>query len=194
MIACAACEIGGVGRRCGVALGLADMRSGVGDDAGLLETLFHLLFRDVYGGHDDMAGREVHELQDALAEVCLHDVDALVFEMFVEMALLREHRLALHHLLHLVAVQDVAHYGVVFVGVRRPVYVCAVGCRSLLELLEIVGEVCDGVFLDVAGSLAQLFPFRYVVCEAVAPLSDTPECLVVPADALGITVEFRCPF
>ena len=141
-----------------------------------------------------MAGGEVHELQDAFAEVCLHDINALLFEVVVEMALFCEHRLALHHLLHFATAQYAAHDGVVFVGVVRPVDVRAVGCRRLLELFEIVGEVRDGVFLDVAGSLSEVFPFSYVVRKVVAALTDAPEGLVVACDPFGVAVEFPSPF
>ena len=73
----------------------------------LTEAVAYLLTMDVEGRHDDVAGCQLHHLQDALAQVGLHHVDALLLQVLVQVALLGEHALALHHLFHLVVMQDV---------------------------------------------------------------------------------------
>ena len=126
-----------------------------------------------------MARCEVHELEDALSEVSLHDVYALFLQMLVEMAFLCQHRLALHHFPDSVAVHDIDDDAVILLCVLCPVYVGSVLCGSLLEHLKIVSQMCYGVFLYVVCRLAQVLPFWYVVCEGVTALAHAPECLVV---------------
>ena len=101
----------------------------------LAERVAYLLAVNVQGWHHDMTGSQVHHLQDALAQVGLHHVDALPLQMFVQVALFGEHALALHHLFHVVRRQDAADDAVVFVGILRPVHMHAVGLRPGLEHL-----------------------------------------------------------
>ena len=69
------------------------------------EELGHLLALDVDGRHDDVARTLVHQLEDALAEVTLDDVDTACHEVGVQLALLAEHGLTLHQALDAVLLQ-----------------------------------------------------------------------------------------
>ena len=126
------------------------------------EHLGHVAAQLVHRRHDDVAGRLVVELLDALAEVGLDHLDAAVLEEGPHVAFLGQHRLALDQRARR-ARQDVEDDLVVLGRVARPVHVRAVLDRVALELLEIVGEMGERVLLDRGGQRAQLFPFRNAI-------------------------------
>ena len=95
--------------------------------------------------HHDVARRLVVELLDALAEVGLDDLDAAVLEERPHLALVGQHRLALHQDLCGVLLEERIHDLVVLGRVARPVHVHAVRHRVALELLRVVGEVRERV-------------------------------------------------
>ena len=154
-----------------------------------LEEPPHLLLRYVYGRHDDVAGPLAHQLQYALAQVCLHHLYSALLEKGVRAALLGEHRLALHHLLDAVAAQDVEHGRVHLPGVFGPVHGRAVGCGAVGEAFQIGVEVGQRVLLDVARRLAQPLPLAESAGHAVALVAQCPECGVVPRGVVAVFEE-----
>ena len=90
-----------------------------------MEQLADVLLLEVDGGHHDVAGRLPQELDDALAEVGIDDLDPPLDEVGVQVAFLGEHRLALHQALDAVVAQDPVDDPVVLVRVARPVHVGA---------------------------------------------------------------------
>ena len=126
-----------------------------------------------------MTGCQLHHLQDTLAQVGLDDLNATALQVLVEMAFLREHALALHHLFHLVFLQDIQDDGIIFLSILCPVHMDAILHGILLKLFQIVGQMGDGMLLDLTGSLAQVFPLRKVLGHTVALLAHTIEGLVV---------------
>src|SRR6266567_4568994 len=64
-------------------------------------------------------------------------------------------------------------------GVAGPVHLGAVLLRACFELLEIVGETCKRVLLDLGCEAAQLLPFRNATCLAVALEPEIPKPSVV---------------
>ena len=139
-----------------------------------------------------MARRQLHQLQYALTKVGLHHVDAVLYEVLVEMALLCEHRLAFHHLLHTMLTHDVHHDGVIFVGILGPVYYGAVLGGVALKLLKVLSQMGHGMFLYLTGSLTQLLPFLQLIGQAVALGTHAPEGLVVTRHFLGVAQELFC--
>ncbi len=73
------------------------------------------------------------ELHDPLAQVGIDHFDAVPFQERIEMALLGEHRLAFHELLHAVPLQDTEHDLVVLRRIASPVHLTA---RALLLALR----------------------------------------------------------
>ena len=69
-------------------------------DSLLLEHLSHFLTLQVDGRHHDVAWLLVQELDDALTQVGLYHIDSVLLQIRIHLALLGEHRLRLHHLLH----------------------------------------------------------------------------------------------
>ena len=157
----------------------------------LLKQLAHLFLRDVYGRHHYVAGLLVHQLQYTLAEVCLHHVYAVLLEVGVHLALLGEHRLAFHHLLHAVVAQYAEHDGVELSGILGPVDGDPVFFGVAGKLLQVFVEVCKRVLLDGTCGIAQLFPFACLVGHGVALGPQRPESLVVPCHFLGVGKECR---
>ena len=158
------------------------------------EAIAYLLAVNVQGRHHDVAGRQVHELQDALAQVGFHHVEARSLQVLVQVTLLGEHALALHHLFHLVAIQNVLHNAVVFIGILGPVHADAVFHGVGLKLLQIVGQMGGRVLLDLAGGLAQVFPFGQSLGHVVALLAHTEESLVVATHHVVVLQIALCSF
>ena len=120
----------------------------------LSEEVAHFLLCDVYGRHHDVAWLRVHELNDALAEVGFHHLNAVFLEERVHLTLLGEHRLALDHLFNVVLAQNLQYSLVELLCVLCPVddnsVFLGIGC----EEVEIVVHVCYGVSLYVACHLS----------------------------------------
>ena len=129
-------------------------------DALLLEQFAHVVVVQVDGRHHDVTGLLAFQLDDALAEVGLDHLDTLRLQEGVHLALLRQHRLRLHHLLDMVLLQDVIHDVVELLGVLRPMHDTTV-------FLGIGGKLVQIVALDGTGLLAQLLPFLQTVCHIV---------------------------
>ena len=160
----------------------------VGKDPG------HVPAELVDGGHDDVARRFVVELLDAFAQIGLHDLDAAGLEKRPHLALVGEHRLRLDQRARPARTQDVEHDLVVLGGVHRPVHMRAVLYRIALELLQIVGEMGERVFLDRRRERAQLLPLGQVLALAVALLAQVPQPPVVKLEVVLGLDELRGRF
>ena len=57
----------------------------------LFEEFAHVVVVQVDGGHHDMAGLLTFQLDDAFAKVCLYHFDAVLLQIGVHLALLRQH-------------------------------------------------------------------------------------------------------
>ena len=133
----------------------------------------------VHGRHHDVARRLVVELLDALAQIGLDDFDAAVFQEGPHLALVGQHRLALHQQRGLVRGHDLEHDLVVLGGVACPVHDGAIGLRVALELQQVVAQIRQRVFLDRRREQAKRFPLGHRLALAVALLAQVPQALVV---------------
>src|SRR3954469_16103190 len=104
----------------------------------VVEQLADVLLLEMYGGHHDVARRLLEELHDPLAQIGVDHLDPALSEVRVQVALLGEHRLALHEARDAMPAEDPVDDPVVLVAVARPVDVRTVGEGVALELLEII--------------------------------------------------------
>ena len=159
----------------------------------LVEELADLLLLLVDGGHDDVTGRLLGELDDAFAEVRVDHLDAALNEIGIEVALLSEHRLALHQPGHALVAQDSVHDAVVLVGIARPMHRRAGGSGVPFELFQVLGKPRERVRLDLRAEAAQLLPFRDEAAGDVPLVAHEPDRLVVPVQAGIVRDELRGP-
>ena len=117
-------------------------------DAFLLKHSSHFLTLQVDGGHHDVAGLLVQQLYDALSQVGFHHINAMLFEVRIHLALLGKHRLRLHHLFHVVILEDTEHYLVELLCILCPVHLDTTALQILGEHIEVIGQMGDGMFLD----------------------------------------------
>src|SRR5215203_7553315 len=91
----------------------ADERSGIRQPRGraevLVEGVADLFLLQMDRRQHDVARSLLAELDDPLAEICVHDVDAARLEIRVEPALLGEHRLALDEATRPRALENAVH-------------------------------------------------------------------------------------
>ena len=137
----------------------------------------------------DMARFGVHQLDDALAEVGLHHLYAMLLEEGVHLALLGEHRLAFHHLLYVMLLKDVENNLVELARILRPMHDDTIAGGIVGKHLEIFVHVGDGVALDEVGLFAELLPFFHSHRHIVSLGSHRPEGGVVPFRLVGILEE-----
>ena len=142
------------------------------------------------GRQDDVAGRQVQQLHDPLPEVALHGIHAPLMEVGRQSALLREHRLALDEASAAVLADELPDGLVHLGGIAGPVDHHAVGRGVALELLQVVGQMAQGVLLDLRREVPELLPFGNTLHHAVALLAHGIERLVVPGHAPGVGHEF----
>jgi hypothetical protein len=121
----------------------------------LVKHFAHLGALEMDGRHDDVTGRLLLELDDALAEVGVDHLDAARLQVGIQVAFLGEHRLALHQSTGAVALEDAVDDAVVFLGISRPMHLDAVRFGVRAELLQVLAETREGVILDPGGGLAQ---------------------------------------
>ena len=150
------------------------------------ERLPYFLLREVDRRRDNVARMFATQLHDALAKVGVHYVEAALFEVGVEAALLGEHRLALHQVPDIRSHEDVVHEPVVLLGIARPVHGGAVRGRSSLERDEVFVEMRERVLLDVRRKLPEHLPLRHLVDGAITLLAREPDGAVMPIDACVI--------
>src|SRR5438552_3389961 len=158
----------------------------------VVEQLPDRLLLAMDGRHHDVGRRLAAELHDPLAEVRIHHLDALRLEVLVEMALLGEHRLALHQARHADLAQDPVHDAVVLVGIARPVDPRPRGDGVALELFQVFGQLRERVRLDLRSQAAQLFPLRDEAAGDVALVAHEPDGLIVPVQAGVVLDELGC--
>ena len=80
-----------------------------------------------------MTGCQFHHLQDTFTQVGLDNLNATPLKILIEMTFLGEHTLALHHLFHLVLLEDIIDDGIIFLSVFCPMYMDAILRSILLE-------------------------------------------------------------
>ena len=113
-----------------------------------MEQLANLFSLRVDRGHHDVAGRFVTQLDDPFAQVGVNDFDPMPLEERVEVALLGQHRLALHELFDVVLLQDPQHDLIVFGSVTSPMNMDSILPGVGFELLQQIGQVRERVLLD----------------------------------------------
>src|SRR5574344_844121 len=86
----------------------------------LFEKLAYTFTFDVNGRHNDMAGFQISQLKDTLAQVGLNNIHAMLNKEIVHVALFGKHRLALDHLLNTMVTQNAIYNGIEFVGILSP--------------------------------------------------------------------------
>ena len=71
-----------------------------------MKELAHFLLHDMNGWRNNVAGMLVTKLHDPFAKIGISDFDALMFQVRIEPALFREHRLRLDEMRHAMARQE----------------------------------------------------------------------------------------
>ena len=160
-------------------------------DTLLLEHLTYLLTLQVDGRHHDMARLLMQELDDALTQVGLYHVNAVLLQIRIHLALLGEHRLRLHHLLHVMILQDTEHNFIKFLCILCPVHLYPAALQILGKHIEIIGEMGDGVHLDFRRMLAEVFPLRKFLRHFISLLTNRPEGSIVPGGLLYVLRKLR---
>src|SRR5215831_8813400 len=106
----------------------------------LVEKLTDLFLLEMNGRHDDVTGGLAPKLHDALPEVGVHHFDAVQFQIGIEMALLGEHRLALHDAPNAARGEDGVHDAIVLFSAQRPMNLRPERYRFFLEVLEVIRQ------------------------------------------------------
>ncbi len=141
---------------------------------------------DMDGGHDDVAGWFVAQLDDPFSQIGIDDLEAVSFEEGVQVAFFGEHRLAFDYLLDAVLLQNAEDDFIMLGCVLRPVDRHAEGLCVGFELFEVVGEPGHGVQFDLRGPFAEGLPFGEGVDRFIALRANEPDGLIVPMGAAGI--------
>jgi hypothetical protein len=128
----------------------------------------------------------VPQLDDALSQVGVDDLEAARLEVGVEAALLGEHRLALGDAANAALGKQSADDAVVGLRIRGPVHDGAGGRRPLLEAGQIDVEVVERVGLDRRGLGAQRLEVGHPPDGVVAPAAEVVDGGVVAADGLRV--------
>ena len=149
----------------------------------LVEKFAHILLFQVDGRQHDVAGRFFPELDDAFAQVGIHDFDALFDQVFVQMAFFGEHGFALDHALHVVFFENAVHDLVVFLRVFGPVDGHAVLAGVGFEFFQVLIQVGKYIVLDLGGDLPKFFPLGERPGGIIPFLADEPKGLIVPVGA-----------
>ena len=158
----------------------------------LLKQFSHVVVVEVDSRHHDMARLLSLQLNDALAEVGLHHLNAVLLKVWVHLALFCEHRLRLHYFLHAVLTQNTIDNLVELTCVLCPMNDTSVFLRIGCELVKILVQVGYSVTLYLRSFLAQLFPFIESQCHFVSLCAHRPECCVVPRCIFLILQKLLC--
>ena len=118
-------------------------------DTLLLEQFAYIVVVQMDGRHHDMAGFLSLQLDDALAKVGLYYLDAVSLQIGVHLTFLSQHRLRLHHLLHVVLLQDAVDNLVELCSVLCPVNDAAILLSIRSELVEILVKMGNRMSLDL---------------------------------------------
>ena len=111
----------------------------------LFEKFAYLFPFDVDGGQYDVARFEMHQLQDAFAQIGLYNIDAPLHQERIQSTLFGEHGFALDEMVDVMLIQYFVDDGAVFIGIFCPMYDGAVGGSILLKLQQKFFEVAVGV-------------------------------------------------
>ena len=102
--------------------------------------------------------RLVGQLDDVLAQVGLENLNPLRLQHVIEPKFLGHHRLALGHRSNVVGARDLRHDGVGLRCVHREMHPPAGRSHVLLQHLQVVVQVPDGMFLDPTRLLPPFLP------------------------------------
>ena len=155
-------------------------------DSFLLEQFTHIIVVEVDGGHHDMGWFLTLQLDDALAQVGLHDFNATLLQIGVHLTLLGEHGFGLHHLLHVMVLQNAIYYLVELLGILCPMYLHTILLGIGGKLVKVFVQMGNGVALNGRSLLAQLFPLIQSVCHIISLRSYCPERGIMPVGILLI--------
>ncbi len=97
------------------------------------------------GGQYDVTRFEMHQLQDAFAQIGLYDIDATLHQERIQATLFGEHGFALDEMVDVMLIQYLVDDGAVFIGIFCPMYDGAVGGSILLNSEQKFFEVAVGV-------------------------------------------------
>jgi hypothetical protein len=123
----------------------------------------HLLQSLVQRGRNDVVRSLAGELDDIFAQVRFHRLDAIFFEMLVQMNLFRGHRFGLHHQLHAALAGEIGDELARLGAGVGPDHFAAAGDHVALEFLEINIQMIERVLLEVVSVLAQILVVRQSV-------------------------------
>ena len=152
-----------------------------------MKQLADFFLRDVDRRRDDVARVLLAQLHDPFAEVGIGHLDAALFEMRVEAALLGEHRFAFDDARERRAVaRMLGDNGVVLGRIAGPMNLSAQTRGVGLELFEIFVEPRHRVELDLRSEIAERFPLRHAMGGAVAFRTGKPHRRIMPANAIAI--------
>ena len=155
--------------------------------------LAHIVMVQVDGRHHDMTRCLSFQLDDAFTQIGLHHLNAMFLQIRIHLALLGEHRLTLHDLLHLILLEDAIDNLVELLGILRPVNNTSVLLGIGGELIQILIQMTDGVAFDLRSLLPQLLPLLQSVGHIISLGANRPERGVVPARIfLVLQKRFRC--
>ncbi len=136
---------------CSARIGLAQL---------FVEQLADLSGREVHGGRDDVDRPLLGKLHDVFAQIGLDGPDAGLFQDMVQLHLLGDHRLRLHHALDVVLPRDLQHEAVGFRRILGEKDLDAAGLHGALELHQQLVEIGDRILLDLVGGLAPVLEIR----------------------------------
>src|SRR3712207_5454994 len=160
----------------------------------LLEQFAHLLSLDMNGGQNNVARLQMHQLQDSFAQVGFHYVDAPFHQKRIQPALFGKHRFALHKPLHLMSAQDIVNDPAILAGIFRPMNDSAICLGVLLKLHQKLVEMTVRIKFQLAGFVAQLFPFGNRLAYFIPFGANHPKSFVMPCRHLAVLQELFSSF
>ena len=109
----------------------------------------HFLFKQfsdflpfyVYGGEDDVARPDMHQLDNPFPEVAFHCLDSVFFEERVESAFFGQHGFAFYEKPGLMFLKYFEDCFPVFLSIRGPMYHRSVCCGVFLEFRQQFGQM-----------------------------------------------------
>ena len=155
-----------------------------------VEGFAHIFLFQVNGGQHNVARRLIPKLDNPLAQIGIYHLDSVLNQVRIQVAFLRQHRLAFDDARSALLLNNIENNGVVLRRISGPVHMHAIGLRGGLKLLQVQVEPAQGVVFDAGGQLAQLLEFGHGVHGAVALLAHKPQGFVVPGGAVGIQQKF----
>ena len=110
-----------------------------------LKEFTHLFPFDVDGRQHDMTRFEMHQLQNTLAQIGLHDIDTTLHQERIQPTFLCEHGFTFDKMMHIMFIQYLVHNGTIFISVFRPMHDSAIGGSILFKLQQELFEMAVGI-------------------------------------------------